>query len=136
MLKDLLEIHPLPWRRDDFRVGLSELTTIRNGRGDPVFSVGLNESVAIDSRTDPDGSEVTTRRYVPRAGVSAAVTAAVAAPEALQVLHDLCHELDQRDFSMAEASCPDCTAGTTPNDLNKGPCAWHRAQALLKRFFA
>lgn len=30
-----------------------------------------------------------------------------------------------------EPSCTECTAGTTPNHLNRGPCAYHRALAVV-----
>ena len=30
-----------------------------------------------------------------------------------------------------DSGCPDCTAGTVPNNLNTGPCPWHMAVRTL-----
>lgn len=43
------------------------------------------------------------------------------------------NDFSNRETGPDEASCRDCTHGTTPDHLHKGPCAYHRARALLAR---
>ncbi len=39
----------------------------------------------------------------------------------------------ENGYEQADAGCLECTSGTTPNDRNTGPCAYHRAKAILAR---
>jgi hypothetical protein len=55
-----------------------------------------------------------------------------AAPEMLEILKQFVSEYD------AECACPDhtcleCTDGTTPARLVRGPCPYHAARSLLRR---
>ena len=55
-----------------------------------------------------------------------------AAPTMLEMIRFLVDELENRDgYSPAESSCPECTLGTVPDNLNRGPCLYHQAKTLL-----
>ena len=49
-----------------------------------------------------------------------------------KIIKFLIDELENRDgYSPAESSCPECTLGTVPDNLNRGPCLYHQAKTLL-----
>lgn len=54
---------------------------------------------------------------------------------AIAILRDLLSAYDEERQAIdvsADAGCLECTGGTTPSHLTTGPCAFHRAQALLR----
>jgi hypothetical protein len=60
----------------------------------------------------------------------------IAAENCVSVLRDLLYWYDpERGVIDVETAygCLECTAGTTPNHLNTGPCAYHRARVLVRR---
>lgn len=55
------------------------------------------------------------------------------APELLDVVAGFIRAIDNRDGEYdADPGCDECTHGTTPHDLRKGPCPYHRGKALLR----
>lgn len=50
------------------------------------------------------------------------------------ILRDLLRDYDEERQAInvyPDAGCSQCTLGTTPNNLNTGPCVYHRAVAAL-----
>ena len=55
--------------------------------------------------------------------------------ELMFILKDLLDRYDPEDAGAAfepDSGCFDCTSGTVPNNLNTGPCPYHRVIAALK----
>ena len=56
--------------------------------------------------------------------------------DAVQVLRDLLAKYDPERQCIdvePDPGCLECTAGATPNRLNTGPCAYHRAEAAIRQ---
>lgn len=49
-----------------------------------------------------------------------------------ELLADIADKDDDCWQMVRDSHCPDCTVGCVPNHLNRGPCAYHRATALLR----
>jgi len=39
---------------------------------------------------------------------------------------------EMEEYNTLTATCPECTDGSVPNDLNKGLCGWHNALKVLR----
>lgn len=59
-------------------------------------------------------------------------TVDASAAELVAALRDAVADYESQE-RYGEASCPECTYDTTPHTMNKGPCWYHRARALLSR---
>lgn len=56
--------------------------------------------------------------------------------EAITILRDLLKDYDEESMAIyvgGDEGCLECTAGTPPDRLNTGPCAFHRAKAAIAR---
>lgn len=54
------------------------------------------------------------------------------AADVLSILREAVDDYEDQERS-GEPSCIECTSGATPNHLNKGPCWYHRARAILAK---
>lgn len=57
-------------------------------------------------------------------------TVDVTADALLLIIREAVDDYENSERS-GEPSCIECTAGATPNHLNKGPCWYHRARPIL-----
>lgn len=126
----LFERHPLPWTCDE-KVGFG-CYFVRDAKGAIVIcETALDETTETHPNENEGLVSITTKR--PRPGALALVRMIVALPALFDTLRGFMAQYDDNEGPPAEAYCFECTVGTVPNSLNKGPCPYHNAKAILAR---
>lgn len=127
-MKNLFAAHPLPWTVADGAT--KDFVVVKDANGVNVELVTVRTDTA-EQRKEND-EDVTVYRKVPKPAARAKAALFARAGAMLGIIKGFVDDFDNDDRTPQDAGCLDCTAGTTPNDRNTGPCFYHRAEALLK----